>query len=176
MVASSRLGLLLAGFVLFAIPVLVFAHGGATGVVKTRMEAMEGIAKSMKLIGRMLKGDAAYDATAIASAASSIRDHAGTELTELFPKDSLAKPTEALPTIWQDWDEFSEMARRLGVASVALVTAANNPRSERSSPVSVSWTELRDERSLADQPPELVFSYLARTCADCHESFRQKKD
>ncbi len=103
-----------------------FAHGGATGVVKERMELMKDVGKSMKTLTAMFKGETDYDAGQVKAAAARIRDHAG-KITGLFPEGSLDKPTEALPEIWRDWPAFEALAERLAAYSGALIDAAENP-------------------------------------------------
>ena len=60
----AAMSLLLVIFTGFA-----FAHEGATGVVKERMDLMKGQQKQMKLIGEMAKGKKKFDAAKAAAAA-----------------------------------------------------------------------------------------------------------
>jgi len=148
---------------------LAMAHGGATGVVKERMELMENIGESMKTLADMFKGVRAYDAETVRAAAASIRDHAGARMTDLFPEGSLKHPTEALPTVWEDWAELSALAERLAAYSDALVEAAGNPRGPAA-------TDETDPAVLAAMPPDAAFMQTARVCRACHGKFRAKQD
>ena len=107
---------------------LVLAHGGATGVVKERMEAMEAISKANKSLSAMFKGDVDYDPASVRDSALRIKRHAGEAMTELFPEGSDGKPSEALPMIWDDWATFEALAADLATYSQGLADAAENPR------------------------------------------------
>ena len=133
---------------------VALSHSGATGLVKQRMDAMSDIAKGMKAIGAMLKGEAGFDAGAVKSAASSIAEHAG-QIPELFPEGSNRKPSEALPAIWEDWARFTSIADDMGAKAMALETAA-------------------DGAAQIDQI-KAPFGALAKTCKACHSDFRLAK-
>jgi len=104
----------------------VFAHGGATGVVKERMEGMGVMKESMKVLTPMMRGQVDYDADVVRERAGDISRHAGEALTKLFPEGSTAKPSEAKPEIWQDWEGFSALAEQLRVAADGLAAASEN--------------------------------------------------
>ncbi len=175
---------------------LALAHGGATGVVKERMELMENIGKAMKTLTAIFKGERDYDAGAVKAAAGSIRDHAGAQLTKLFPESSLDEPTETLPTVWQDWDEFDALAGQLAAYSDALVRAADNPRGPGAGSGRMGQGQGMmgqgqgmmgqgqgmmqangpDVDALAAMPPGAAFMHIAQTCNACHSKFRAKKN
>ncbi len=134
---------------------VVYAHGGATGIVKQRMDAMENIGDHMKLIGEMLRGNSPYDTQKIAASAQMIGKASGKELTVLFPEDSLMHPTEASPDIWSNWEKFSQYSDELRQAAEGVVAAAD---------------EGAEKEVVASE-----FGRLARTCKSCHEQFRTKK-
>ncbi len=130
------------------------AHSGATGIVKERMDAMSAIGKDMKRIGTMLRGGATFDAGEAQAAAEAIANHAS-HMEMLFPPGSLSAPTEALPAIWDNWDEF------------AGLTQALNTRADRLARMAASGAS---EADIAAQ-----FRSLGQTCSACHEKFRIKK-
>ena len=131
----------------------VFAHSGATGVVKQRMDMMGDIGDNMKIIGTMIKtGD--FNRSAAQDAANAISNHA-TSVKELFPTDSLDKPSEALPQIWTDWDEFIAIGQQMGVEAEKLAKMAGG---------SSSVDEIKDQ-----------FRRLGQSCRSCHEKFRLKQ-
>ena len=71
-----------------------FAHSGATGVVKERMDQMKAVAASMKAIGGMIKDAVPYDAGVVkveaAKIANGISDTANaTRLTLIVPYRSM---------------------------------------------------------------------------------------
>lgn len=130
------------------------AHGGATGVVKERMDAMGVIGDAVKVIGQMLRGTTGYDPAGIEVAAGVIASHAGKNLTQLFPQDSINGPSEALPAIWSDWATFQKQADRLETLALKLATTAGTDKTEIGK----------------------IFGDVAGTCKACHERFRLKKD
>ena len=81
----------------------VWAHEGATGITKQRMDAMESMARAIKAIRRSLEGN--RDSAAIQIEAGRIREMA-VRIPEWFPPGSDAKPTDALPAVWQRWTDF----------------------------------------------------------------------
>ena len=109
----------------------VLAHGGATGIVKERMDAMTAISKANKALGAMFKGEVDYDPEAVQAAALEVKGHAGEAMTELFPEGSDGMPSEALPAIWEDWASFEALAGELATYSQALADAAGNPRDQQ---------------------------------------------
>jgi cytochrome c556 len=58
---------------------LALAHGGATGIVKERMDLMASVGKSMKTITEMFQGDKLFDPEAVRKAglARSLREANG---------------------------------------------------------------------------------------------------
>ncbi|MEO1113780.1 MAG: cytochrome c [Pseudomonadota bacterium] len=132
-----------------------FAHGGATGIVKERMDAMTEISRNVKVVGQMLKGTAAYSSDEIARAAKDIAAHAGDAMTELFPEGSLKAPTEASPAIWAQWPEFTAYAESLQTSARALEGLA---------------AQGAEQKAVA-----AAFGKVAATCKTCHEAFRIKK-
>lgn len=131
-----------------------FAHSGATGLVKERMDAMLEIGDSMKSLGRILKSGP-YDPEVAIVAGDAIAGHAGEELTELFPEGSLQPQSEASPAIWSNWTAFRDYAGDLKSSALALKTMAEQGA---------------DSLALAD-----AFGELAGTCKACHQEFRIKK-
>lgn len=105
---------------------VALAHSGATGVVKERMDAMDAMGHAIKRVAPMFQGELGYDADAVREAAETFRSHAGEAMTRLFPKGSNGKPSEAMDTIWRNWDEFAALAERLGTYAEGLSLAAGN--------------------------------------------------
>lgn len=102
------------------------AHGGATGIVKERMDAMGVMGKAVKAITEMMRGEKEYSADAVREGAKIIKSHAGDSMTKLFPEGSTQKPTEARPEIWSNWDEFKALADQLLTLADGLEQAADN--------------------------------------------------
>lgn len=137
------------------------AHGGATGIVKERMDAMEKIGAATKSVGEMLRGKAGFDAGAIEAAANEIKAHAGGKMTELFPQGSLDHPSEASPKIWQDWAGFEAKANDLAEKAGQLATVAGAGGASTSE---------------GKQAVAAAFGAVAGTCKACHQTYRVKKD
>jgi len=107
------------------------AHGGATGIVKERMDAMDAMGKVMKLLSAMMRGETGYDAAAVREGAIILQSHSGDALTKLFPEGSDHDPSEAEPEIWSNWPEFVQYSDKLNLFAVALSEAAGNGLSNR---------------------------------------------
>lgn len=125
-------------------------HRDATGIVKQRMDAMTSMGGAMKELGSLIRGTQHDEAERFKVYARTIIQHAGDELTALFPEGSLNHPTRTLPSVWADWDRFVRLAQELERTAGSLASAAPRER-------------------------EALFKRLRRTCADCHRSFRTKR-
>jgi cytochrome c556 len=126
------------------------AHGGATGIVKERMDAMSDMKDSMKALSGLIR-NGADDGTAIAGHARDIAGHAGDTMLDQFPEDSLEHPSEALPEIWSEPERFRELAMELEEFASALAEQA----------------ESGDEAELTT-----TFKQVAATCGTCHKAYR----
>ncbi|WP_136659909.1 cytochrome c [Nitratireductor sp. XY-223] len=122
----KRQSYLIAASVVTAISAAAYAHTGATGIVKERMDAMSVMSKAVKSISKMMMGETPYDADVVKQGAALIKNHAGEAMTSQFPEGSLQKPSVAKPEIWTNWDEFVSLADRLGVLADGLEAAADN--------------------------------------------------
>ena len=182
--------LLIAAAMAAAIPLgglAAFAHEGATGVVKERMVLMESIGETMKSLTAMMRGKQSYDAERVRAAASKIADHGGEALTRLFPENSLAPPTKAMPAIWNDWERFTALSNRLAEYGKALKAAAGNTRLGEGGMTTGDGATMigtgmmmggngtMSPEELAAMPPDAAFAHLANTCSDCHRYFRKEK-
>lgn len=180
-----------------------YAHNGATGVVKERMDAMGILGKVTKSLTEIMRGDVSYDAELVRKNAAQIQKHAGDSMTQLFPEDSLMKPSEARPTIWSDWEEFEVLAMRLEALAIGLAASADNGlmASGIAPAAGMMGTDnmmsfgdmtssgdmmtgsmmggsgrLPDAAELASMPADGVFNMLAQTCTSCHTKFRSEKN
>jgi len=177
---------------------LALAHGGATGIVKDRMDLMASVGKSMKTITEMFQGDKPFDPETVRIAAAFIGNHGGDQMTRLFPEGSIQGPSESLPAIWQDWEGFSKLADDLTKYAGALAKAADNPRgpgmgsgihqgrqgATGSSPMgrrnpmmgqSADGMPMNDPAALARMSPDAAFVRVTQTCSACHTQFRKKQ-
>lgn len=177
----------------------VLAHGGATGIVKERMDAMTAISKANKTLGAMFKGEAAYDAAIVREAATIINGHGGEAMTKLFPEGSGGMPSEALASVWEDWETFEALAGDLTTYSQALADASENKRggprdgkammgagqnmmgqgmmqnSQGMMGQGMMAGGKPDAAMLATMPPEAAYMHVTQTCSSCHTKFRMEK-
>lgn len=153
MMPNKLIKLLLILIILMSFMNQSFAHQGATGVVKERMDLMSAIGKDMKEVKKMLKGESAYDKEQMSLRILSIQKSAH-KVNQLFPKGSLKHPSEAKRSIWKNWDEFTGITEKLIRDSTKLSQVA----------------ETDDKRKIMKQ-----FVTVAKNCRSCHKSFREKK-
>lgn len=126
----------------------LWAHSGATGIVKERMDQFEDSKASMKLLKKAVR---ANDFGAIANEAMAIQRWA-VQLTDYFPKNSNQHPSEALDRIWQEFEKFEARADSQVEASARLHQAGIN----------------RDAKGAAN-----ALSDLAQACKGCHDDYRE---
>ena len=144
----------------------VMAHSGAMGIVKQRMDAMKTMGDQAKAVGDMLKGKSAFDLTAVEAAAQAFITH-GEQIPALFPDTNESRTgskTEALPAIWENWDDFTALSTQLTENSRVLATVT----SELS-----TGTQSTDEQSRAVRA---AFFKASKSCSGCHERFRLDQD
>ena len=131
----------------------VLAHKGAKGIVGERMMMMKHMGDGMKNLSKMVTGKAPFKANRVESIATMLKTHAE-EIPSQFPKGSLQKPTEALPVIWEKWDDFKAQAEDLAKLAVELESSVASGQAA----------------SLA------VFAKIGKSCSACHDVFRLKKE
>lgn len=127
--------LLFAGF-------LLAAHGGATGIVKQRMDAMVDVGRAMKTMRDAIRHS---QPETVRDAAMRIAGHAR-DIPRLFPDGSFHPPSEALPEISADRAAFDALAAKLAIAAEELASDAGASREAASG--------------------------LADICKQCHTRFR----
>lgn len=172
-----------------------YSHGGATGIVKERMDGMAAMGKVVKTLSMMMRGDMEYNAAQVKQGAAIISSHAGEKLTKLFEKGGNSKPSVARDEIWTDWDAFKNIADRLAVLSGGLEAAAGNGLMKndaskgsmmgtsastmmgagKSSMMAGGNTKLPSAEMLAGMPTDAVFNLVTQTCSSCHTKFRIEK-
>ncbi len=181
-------------------PVSVLAHGGATGIVKERMDAMGMMGKAVKALKAMMQGKAAYDADQVRKQAAVIKQHSGEALTKGFPEGSTQMPSEAKNEIWTDWERFSSLSEQLGSYAGALEMAADNGLMKDAakgqsmgammggsastnmgrdmmgkSMGAMMGGGAMDVAALAKMPADAVFTKMVQVCSACHTDFRLEK-
>jgi cytochrome c556 len=187
-----------AATVVVAASAVAYAHTGATGIYKERMDAMSAMGDAVKQIADMMRGQTDYNAERVREGARVIRSHAGEAMTELFPEGTTEMPSEARAEIWTDWSTFSALAEQLAVQAEGLERAAENglamsggaasPMMDgQSSMMGTGQTGMMgtammggqpgmmDAEQLASMPVDGVFAMVAQTCSSCHTKFRLEK-
>lgn len=126
-----------------------FAHQGAMGVVKERMDAMGRVQGDAKVIGQMLRGQTAFDADAARAALDRLVEEARA-IPGHFEVRDVSAPSEARELIWTEFDTFTGLADE-------MANAAMGP---------------------ADTPEALRQTFIAvgAACGACHQKYRAKAD
>lgn len=165
-----------------------YAHDGATGVVKERMDHMKVMGDAMKALAKYVQGAEPFDGADVAKLATAIGERGGRNLVGLFPEGSLDHPTAARPEIWQRWDRFEALADEMQVQAETLVQTASGAPTIRP-PMGMSGmgggSMLGGGQNgmmggPANMPPDMAvrmnFMHLSSACKNCHTEFRIKKN
>ena len=192
----------IASVAIASIGVAAWAHGGATGIVKERMDGMSAMGKAVKELTPMMRGQTTYDADQVRSAADVMVTHAGQQMTRLFPEGTGGMLSEALPAVWENWQEFQELAEQLksyaegmklgadnglaagktqqgasmmGGTSNAMMGTGDSAKVGMGGAMMVSATPMTAEM-FAAMPTDAAFIAVAQTCSACHQKFRAKEN
>ncbi|WP_425050912.1 c-type cytochrome [Psychromarinibacter sp. S121] len=84
--------------------------------VKARMDSMSTIGMNLKTLGDMAKGTTDFNADAANAAAAAIAEEAAM-VPALFEPQEDDPESEALPAIWENWDDFTAKAGDLETAA-----------------------------------------------------------
>jgi len=126
------------------------AHQGVSNpVVKARMEVMGQIKDATSVIGNMAKGSIAFDSEK-AGAAKSILLKTAKDIPLKFETHETDPKSEALPEIWQRWDDFVAMSDDM-VKVVETIDVSNA------------------------QTLKASMGALGQSCGRCHKAYRLKK-
>ena len=140
--------LALLNLIFIVIPVtLVFAHSGATGIIKERMDMFKKNKDNLKAIKSHIRSE---DYGPIVKLAEEIGDWA-VKMPEYFPEGSNEKPSQASPAIWADFDGFKNAAMKNETAAKQLIAAAKAEDQE------AVWGG---------------FKAVAASCKSCHQSYK----
>ena len=128
--------------------------GAPAGPIRDRQALMESMAEEAEDITEAFNiGSEGFDVAMIARSAQQIALNAH-QIPALFSADSTAPQSRALPTIWQRWSTFQQIAKALEQSASSLSQAALAGDDEN-----------LDEKSIK------VF----RHCKTCHDQFRRPK-
>ena len=117
-------------------------------MIKERMDRFKENKESMKAI----KANRGGDASIIAKEALAIEAWA-TQMTDFFPEGSTQSPSEALPAIWENFEDFKARATANANAASDLARLARSGA---------------DTRALTNG-----FKALGKTCKDCHNDYKE---
>ena len=121
-------------------------------VIKQRQEIMKHSDDDLKLLTKMTRGEAPYDAAKV-TAAYTAMEASYKKVQTLFPEDSkTGENTRAQPKVWQDRADFdAKMAALIKVAGEAKVKATS-------------------EASFKEIHPSVV-----KACDNCHADYRVRR-
>lgn len=160
-----------------AMPALVNAHGGATGVVHDRMEAMKDMKAAMKNLKPVFAGSEAWQGSMVSQEAARIVKASGQHMLDLFPQGSNHKPSEAKAQIWQEWETFSTGARNLErvskiLQSVAAEADGYRPATLKPRDLKTLRLEAMTDAQLSAMPAADLYMLVGSTCRSCHERYK----
>ena len=124
-----------------------FAHEGATGIIKERMDKFKESKQLMKKINAGLQND---DFKVIEESAQMLLLWSK-EMHNFFPEGSDISPSEASSDIWLNPEGFNKAIKNFELASLELINQSNTNDSDKT---------INAFRNLAD------------TCKGCHQKFR----
>lgn len=134
----------------FALATAALAHEGVKDKhVMARMAAMKDIGKNVETLGQMVKKERAFDAEQARAAAAAVARTAS-EITALFEPPASDPKSEALPAIWNDFEDFTSKTHAM---QKAAQTGA---------------TTIRDYDDLYKATDALV-----GTCKACHSRYKK---
>ncbi len=168
------------------------AHKGATGVVLERMQGMTALSDVVKELTPMMRGQTDFDADKVRQGADTMITHAGEQMTSLFPEGSVQPVSKVLPSVWEDWAEFVELAEQLELRAEGLKLSADVglASSQTAEAGSLMGGDMMgsDQSSMGDgmgdtndnmtvdmfgtMPTDTAFASVAQTCSACHQKFR----
>ena len=106
----------------------IHAHSVENPVVQKRMDLMKEIKSAIGVLGGMAKGTIAFDVVAATAAQTTLIEQSELVATT-FEANETDPKSEALPSIWENWDTFVEMADDLIFAAEGLdVTSLDGVR------------------------------------------------
>ena len=125
----------------------LYAHEGAKGIIKERMDKFKMSKGLMKKINKGLQND---NFIIIEKSAQTLLDWSK-EMSNYFPEGSDTAPSEASSDIWLDPEGFKVAIKNFELASLELITQSQN----------------KDFDMTVNS-----FRNLAKTCKGCHQKFR----
>ncbi len=135
---------------LLALSGVALAAAPPTDPAKLRHEKMEQIGDAMKVLGKMAKGQAPFDAATVSSSGTTIKEHLE-EASKLFPPGSDAGETHARPEVWSDRPGFEKARKDAQTAAGGLQA-------------------VKDEAGFRP-----ALGALGQSCKACHDKYRMSE-
>ena len=102
---------------------VAFAHSGVKDKnVKERMMVMKEMAGNTKIIGQMLKGKTSFDTIQVKLALERL-SALSLETPKVFTINATDPKSEAMPNIWDEFDEFTKLSKDLAETSIVLANS-----------------------------------------------------
>ena len=102
---------------------VAFAHSGVKDKnVKERMMVMKEMAGNTKIIGQMLKGKTSFDTIQVKLALERL-SALSLETPKVFTTNATDPKSEAMPNIWDEFDEFTKLSKDLAETSIVLANS-----------------------------------------------------
>ena len=102
---------------------VAFAHSGVKDKnVKERMMLMKERAGNTKIIGQMLKGKTSFDSNQVKLALERL-SALSLETPKVFTVNATDPKSEAMPNIWDEFDEFTKLSKDLAETSIVLANS-----------------------------------------------------
>lgn len=102
---------------------VAFAHSGVKDKnVKERMMVMKEMAGNTKIIGQMLKGKTSFDANQVKLALERL-SALSLETPKVFTINATDPKSEAMPNIWDEFDEFTKLSKNLAETSIVVANS-----------------------------------------------------
>ena len=99
---------------------IAFAHSGVKDKnVKERMMIMKEMADNTKIIGQMLKGKTSFDENEAKLALERLSS-LSLKTPKVFEVNATDPKSEAKPTIWDEFDEFTKLSKDLAETTEVL--------------------------------------------------------
>jgi len=98
------------------------AQDATNPAVIARKDLMKSNGMSVKILGDMAGGKAAFDAVAAAAAAAQLAANAA-DVAAKFEVNEVDPASKASPDVWTNWDDFMAKADALGAAAKAMDTS-----------------------------------------------------
>lgn len=149
---AIRTSLIIAATLASATVVAQHAFNDADKAVEYRQKALSVMQNNFAYMGDMIKGDMPFDLAIFTERAETVAKLASVPWVGFSQEGAMpGNNTDALPAIWDNWDDFQERATQLQANADKLASAAN----------SGDRGQIRD-----------AFMQTADSCKGCHDQYK----